>query len=130
MTSFQITITPKARAAGRFVSQVRRAIQKALAEEQQKSGTTQSHIARMIGVDRSVISREIRGHKDLTLSRVAEIAWALGRKPIFELVEPIADGNHTLISATQTGTVRPDGGNVVTTSGSIEVGEREFEAAA
>lgn len=87
--SLQITITPKERAAGRFVARVRRAIQKALAEEQKSNGTTQSDIARAIGVNRSVICREIRGHKDLTLSRVAEIAWALGRRPSFDL--PKAD---------------------------------------
>jgi transcriptional regulator with XRE-family HTH domain len=87
MSSFQITITPKERAAGRFVSRVRRVIQKALAEEGKKKGVTQSDIARAIGVNRSVISREIRGHKDITLSRVAEIAWAMGRKPIFDMPE-------------------------------------------
>jgi transcriptional regulator with XRE-family HTH domain len=87
MSSFQITITPSKRAAGRFVSKVRRAIQKALAEEEQAQGTTQSDIARSIGVNRSVISREIRGHKDLTLGRVGEIAWALRRMPSFELLK-------------------------------------------
>jgi plasmid maintenance system antidote protein VapI len=83
--SLRIAITPKERAAGRFVTRVRRAIQKALAEEHVNNGTTQSDIARAIGVNRSVISREIRGHKDLTLSRVAEIAWALGRRASFDL---------------------------------------------
>jgi transcriptional regulator with XRE-family HTH domain len=85
--SFQITISPKERAAGRFISRVRRAIQKALAEEEKKNGTSQSDLARTLGINRSVISREIRGNQDLTLSRVAELAWALGRKPKFELVE-------------------------------------------
>ena len=96
MPSFQISITPKQRAAGRFVSLVRRAIQKALAEETAKRGLTQSDVARAIGVNRSVISREIRGHKDLTLSRVAELAWALGRKPVFDLQEVVvsATANH------------------------------------
>jgi hypothetical protein len=83
--SLQISITPKQRAAGRFVSRVRRAIQKALAEEDADRGINQSDIARAIGVNRSVISREIRGHKDLSLSRVGEIAWALGRRPIITL---------------------------------------------
>src|ERR1041385_4981943 len=87
--SLQITITPKERTAGRFVSRVRRSIQKALAEENAKTGLTQSDIARAIGVNRSVISREIRGHKDLSLSRVAEIAWALGRRPFFDLLQPV-----------------------------------------
>jgi transcriptional regulator with XRE-family HTH domain len=91
MSSFQITITPSERAAGRFVSRVRRAIQKALAEETQKNGITQSDIARAIGVNRSVISREIRGHKDITLSRVGELAWALGRVPMLELMERSVD---------------------------------------
>ena len=95
MPSFQISVTPSRRAAGRFVTQVRRAIQKALAEERKKSGITQSDIARAIGVHRSVINREIRGQKDLTLGRVAELAWALGRIPSFELREArIGDGTN------------------------------------
>lgn len=86
--SLQIGITPKERAAGRFVSRVRRALQKALAEEQAATGVSQSDVARTLGVNRSVISREIRGHKDLTLSRVAEIAWALGRVAVFDVPKP------------------------------------------
>jgi hypothetical protein len=85
MPSFQISLTPSKRAAGRFVANVRRAIQKALAEEQRDSGITQSELARRIGVHRSVIHRQIQGREDMTLSRVAELAWALGRKPVFEL---------------------------------------------
>jgi len=94
--SFQVSITPSQRAAGRFVARVRRLIQKALAEETQKNGVTQSDLARAIGVNRSVISREIRGHKDITLSRVGELAWALGRKPSLELLEPsrAVESNH------------------------------------
>lgn len=86
MSSYQITITPNKRAAGRFVSRVRRELQKALAEEEKANGTTQSDIARKIGVNRSVISREIRGHKDITLSRVGELAWAMNRRPSFALL--------------------------------------------
>jgi plasmid maintenance system antidote protein VapI len=67
------------------VQDVRRAIQKALAEEEARRGLTQSDIARAIGVHRSVINREIRGYKDLTLGRVAELAWAMGRFPAVDL---------------------------------------------
>ncbi len=88
MPSFQITVSPSRRVAARFVTAVRRAIQKALIEEQQRHGITQTAIAGAIGVHRSVISREIRGYKDLTLGRVAELAWALGREPSFGLLEP------------------------------------------
>ena len=85
--SFRLPMSPEDRAAGRFVSRVRRGLQQALAEEAKRRGLSQSDLARAIGVNRSVISRELRGHKDLSLSRVAELAWAMGRRPVFELVE-------------------------------------------
>lgn len=88
MTSFQILISPSRRAAARYISVVRRSIQKALAEEKKESGITQSDMARSIGVHRSVINREIRGQKDITLGRVGELAWALGREIEFNLVKP------------------------------------------
>lgn len=85
MTSFQLTLSPSRRAAARFVTAVRRALLKALSEELQERGLTQSEIARVIGVHRSVINRELRGQKDITLSRVAELAYAMGRAPTFTL---------------------------------------------
>ena len=86
--SFQITISPSRRAAARFISTVRRAIQQALVEEYRERGLTQSDIARIIKVHRSVINREIRGEKDLTIGRIGELAHALKRKPSFELLAP------------------------------------------
>ncbi len=88
MPSFQISISPSRRVATRYISHVRRAIQKAYAEEHQSSGLTQSDIARSIGVHRSVINRELRGQKDIRHGRVAEFAYALGREPFFELRTP------------------------------------------
>lgn len=85
MTSFRITISPTRRAAARFVSYVRRSLQQALVEEGRVRGLTQSDIARALDVHRSVINRELRGEKDITLGRVAEIAFVLGRKPQFAL---------------------------------------------
>jgi transcriptional regulator with XRE-family HTH domain len=116
--SLQITITDKERAAGRFVSRVRRALQKALAEERAKTGITQSDIARKIGVNRSVISREIRGHKDLTLSRVAEIASALGRRPSFELLEVMTQQGANVPLATASGSSIPVGTLLISSTGS------------
>jgi hypothetical protein len=67
------------------VADVRRTLLKALADESER-GMTQSAIANTIGVHRSVINRELRGIKDITLGRVGEIAYALGRKPVIHLV--------------------------------------------
>ena len=91
MTSFQIAISDSRTVATRFISRVRREIHKALAEESKKRGLTQSDIAREIGVHRSVISRELRGQKDISLGRVGEIAHALGRDPEFFLREEEID---------------------------------------
>jgi hypothetical protein len=85
MPSFQITLSPKRRAATRFIGQVRRQLQRALAEEKATHGATQSGVARKLDVHRSVISRELRGQKDIGLGRVAEFAWALGLEPHLEL---------------------------------------------
>jgi transcriptional regulator with XRE-family HTH domain len=97
MTSFQIAISPSRRAAGRFISRVRRSLQRALVEEGEISGINQSRVADAIGVHRSVISRELNGRQDITLGRVAELAWALGREIEFDLVAPkILPGTNNL----------------------------------
>jgi plasmid maintenance system antidote protein VapI len=87
MPSYQISLTPHKRAAGRFIAMVRREIQKALAQEQSERGTTQASIAADLGVNRSVIHRQIMGYENLTLGTVGEIASALGREPVF-LLQP------------------------------------------
>lgn len=95
MSSFRTTISPSKRASARFIGRVRRALQQALIEEGKKRGLTQSDIARELGVHRSVINRELRGEKDITLGRVGEFARALGRRVEFSL-QPISElgGNH------------------------------------
>lgn len=85
MASFQIAIKPNRLAAGRFVNRVRRKLQEALVADQERTGITQSKIAAAIGVHRSVISRELNGRQDITLGRVAELAWAMGREIEFAL---------------------------------------------
>jgi plasmid maintenance system antidote protein VapI len=91
MGSFQISLTPTRRAATRFISHVRRSLVAALMEENKNSGLSQTDIANSIGVHRSVINRELRGVKDLTLGRVAELAVSMGREIEFELVKPEAE---------------------------------------
>ena len=87
MTSFQITLSPSRRAAARFIGQVRRALQQAYVEEQTRTGLSQSDIARELKVHRSVINRELKGLKDMTIGRVAELSCAMKRKPVFSLEE-------------------------------------------
>jgi len=85
MQSYQISLTRHERAAGRFISSVRRALQRALAEERTTRGVTQAAIAEELGVNRSVINRQIMGKEDISLGRVGAIASVLGRSITFSL---------------------------------------------
>ncbi len=80
--SFQIAIPQSRRAAARFVGKVRRTIVEALADS---SDIKRTDIADAIGVHRSVITRQLNGRKDISLSRVAELAWAMGLEPVLVL---------------------------------------------
>lgn len=88
MKSFQLSVTPKRRAAAQFVDLIRGQIQKAYAESPE---IRQTDIARELGVHRSVINRQLRGFEDMKLGRAGELIWALGREPRFELVKPEAE---------------------------------------
>ena len=85
--SFQIAIDPSRRAAARFIGLVRRGLQAAFVDNPECS---RSNVAASIGVHRSVITRQLNGQADMSLGRVAEIAWALGLKPVilFESISP------------------------------------------
>lgn len=119
--SFQITLRPNRKAAARFIGDVRRAILKAYAEEQKASGLSQTDIARALDVHRSVINRELRGTKDMTLGRVAELAWACKRKPTL-LLETIAQGHGTNLPQQSAPTTKA---KVSTTSGATEADDTE-----
>jgi 1,6-anhydro-N-acetylmuramate kinase len=55
--------------------------------ESKERGLKQTDIARTIGVHRSVIHRQLQGHEDITLSRVAELAYAMGRRVVIDFPE-------------------------------------------
>ena len=80
--SFQLSVTPHRRAAARFVAEVHRKLSMALADA---PDVTQTEIAGILDVHRSVVNRQLRGQADMTLSRVAEIACILGYDSEFVL---------------------------------------------
>jgi hypothetical protein len=90
MNLYLFDIGERARVVGRFIGQVRSELQRALVIEKAARKLTQQQIANVIGTSRSVINREITGEENLTLRRVAELAWALGWEIVFELRKPRA----------------------------------------
>jgi transcriptional regulator with XRE-family HTH domain len=100
MASFRLDIKPNRRAAARFVGKVRRELQAAVVADRERIGITQTKIAEAIGVHRSVVSRELNGRQDITLGRVAELAWAMGREIVFEVRVPeVEAGQNTSAAA-------------------------------
>jgi transcriptional regulator with XRE-family HTH domain len=93
MTSYVFDIGEKARKASRFIAHVRAELQKALIAEKAARKITQQQIASQIGVNRSVINRQLMGTENLTLRSVADLAWALGWDIAFELKKPPQRGN-------------------------------------
>jgi hypothetical protein len=90
MNLYLYDIGERARKASRFIGHVRAELRRALVAEKASRKLTQQQIATMIGTNRSVINREFMGLENLTVRRVAELAWALNWDIIFELRKPQA----------------------------------------
>ena len=88
--SFQISLPRHKRESARFVGGVSRSLQRVLAEEEKKRNLRQADIARTLGVDRATITRQIHGRQNMTLSRVGELASAMGREAVLTFPEPNA----------------------------------------
>lgn len=89
MPSFQFAPSPRKRTVGRFITRVRRELQKAFVEEKKSRGITQAELARSLGVDRAVVCRQLAGSSNLTLRTIADYAWALHRDLVFAMSKPV-----------------------------------------
>lgn len=88
MTSFQMPISEKDRKIGRSIHKVHKAIAGAVVSAKKESGITQQSLAEKMGVNRSVVNRRVTGQTNLTLQSLAELAWALDRELVVDLVRP------------------------------------------
>lgn len=97
MISYIFDIGERARKVGRFAASVREGLQYALFTEKGRRKLTQQQIASMIGVNRSVINRQVMGTENLTIRRVAELAWAIGWDVELIFHDPLLrQGNRTI----------------------------------
>lgn len=79
MTSYQFKLDQRRRFVGRRIAAVRRELQKAFIEEKRTRKFTQAELARVLGVNRSVVNRQLMGTANLSVKSLADLAWALGR---------------------------------------------------
>jgi DNA-binding phage protein len=90
VTSFHFDIGSRARHAGRFIGRVRNELLRALAEKKAKAAFPQQALAEKLGVERSLINRQLAGEANLSLRSLADLAWAMDMEISFELKTPTA----------------------------------------
>jgi len=100
VTSFHFDIGGRARHAGRFIGRVRGELLRALAEKKAKAmlpqqdfpqqAFPQQALAEKLGIERSLINRQLSGEANLSLRSLADLAWAMDMEISFELKEPMA----------------------------------------
>ncbi|MET4240705.1 helix-turn-helix transcriptional regulator [Bradyrhizobium sp. RT10b] len=85
MTSSPTSRSPQNLIAARFVGDVREELISAFLEEMAERGLSKSEVARLLDVNRSVVSRILNGTAPLELRTIGQLAWAMGRDPQFKL---------------------------------------------
>jgi transcriptional regulator with XRE-family HTH domain len=95
MTLFNKLFSEKTRAGGLFLASFNAAISQAAAERRKRSKTKLSEVADRLEVDRSMVTRILKGAGNPTIRTIGELAWALGMRPEIRFV-PIEDAaiNH------------------------------------
>lgn len=88
MTSFHFDIGSRARHAGRFIGRVRGELLKALSQRKSESHLPQQVLAERLGIERSLINRQLSGEANLTLRSLADLAWAMDMEISFALKAP------------------------------------------
>ena len=113
MTSFVFDIDDKSMAVALAIGHVRTELQNAFLAEKKTSKITQQQIATKIGVNRSVINRQLMGMENLTYRSIAELAWAMGYEPDFSLhqveLSPIHNEPSHAVTASETIVAIPPG---------------------
>lgn len=94
--SYQLRIDPKSRKTARFISQLQSKIQNALVA----SGKTQQEVADILGVDRSVVNRRLKGKANLTARSIAEFAYAFDKDIVINYVDKVQTDRVNWIAAT------------------------------
>ena len=102
MTSYVFDIGEKPRQVGRALGHVRSELQKAFIAVKKATGLTQQKLATRLGVNRSVVNRQLTGLENLTYRTVVELAWAMGWEISFSMFKtrPEEGSNEPAGSAT------------------------------
>lgn len=93
---FSFDIEPKDAASAIFMGRNHRALVAAFVRAKKLHGITQQQVAERMGVNKSVVSRALRGRNNLTERTLAELCWAIGVEPQLVLTEQNEHGANEL----------------------------------
>jgi transcriptional regulator with XRE-family HTH domain len=79
MTSSSLAISPRRRTYVRLIGEIRHALNQALTEEHSMRGLTKADIARLLGKDKSFVTKKLGGESNMTLETLADLAFAMNR---------------------------------------------------
>ena len=106
MTSVSPRLEKRRRTFVRLLGEIQHALNTALNEEKEKRGLNKTQIAKILGLDRSAISKRFDGRHNMTLETLADLAYALGRPVKVMLPERAkSTGSNRVTSHTPTGLV-------------------------
>lgn len=91
--SFEIDISPIENETADFLHRLHGEIYRAFLLAKKNDGVTQSQIANILNVDKSHVSRILRGSGNPTAKTIAELAYALNCKPSIAMARFHAVGN-------------------------------------
>lgn len=112
MTSFSFDISEKDLAGAQFISKASRRLIAAFVQKIDKEQLTKQQIAVLLDVDKSTVSRMLRGNSNLTLRTIGELAWAMDLDPDLALKpfdeRMVNQPAPVAISVVHSGTVQSD----------------------
>jgi len=114
------------RIVGRAIGDLRVQLQSAFIAEKKSRGLTQQAIATTLGVNRSVINRQLRGEENLEVKSVVALAWAMGWETNLSIYkpQPSAEYNEPIVvdlPKNEPVSIEPQRKLLTTTTGSVHI---------
>ncbi|MFS8047288.1 helix-turn-helix domain-containing protein [Rhizobium sp. BR 314] len=100
--SFRFEIGARARAASRFVANVRGDFIAAIIARKSEKGITQQQLAEFVGVSRRDLNSYLCGQRELPLRSIADLAWALDKEIHIELCDLAGSSDGSCASEPET----------------------------
>ena len=89
MKSFEFDIEPREVASAEFMSLVHRVLLREMIKVAKVKKLSRADVARILDVDKSVVSRALNGKSNLTIRTISDICWAIGITPDFDACEVV-----------------------------------------